>query len=114
MHDFAMTKQYLVFMDGSLHFDLAQMVQGKLPFASNTTVPSRIGLMRKNAPEQGVAHWFEVPPFFAFHTVHAWEEDKDTVILVVIRCGAAWLRLLALLLACAAASRSPVDAFVYL
>jgi carotenoid cleavage dioxygenase len=42
--------------------------------------PSRIGVLPRYAPGDQV-RWFEVEPFYMYHTVNAWE-DGDRVILV--------------------------------
>ena len=88
MHDFAITKNYVIFYDAGLWRDGKAMVGGGgLPFAMHRKVPSRLGLLRKAAPEAGVFQWFDVEPFFAFHTINAWEEaDGDTVCVAMCRC----------------------------
>jgi Retinal pigment epithelial membrane protein len=57
-----------------------------LPFVMDRSRPSRLRLLRKAEPEKGVFRWFEVEPFFAFHTINAWEEGDDTVCVAMCRC----------------------------
>jgi Retinal pigment epithelial membrane protein len=74
--------------------------EGGLPFKMDRSRPSRIGLVRKPSggvykwPEaaavaaagdgeegrSGVERWFEVDPFFCFHTANSWEEDCGSTV----------------------------------
>lgn len=86
MHDFAVTETYAVFMDHALVFDPQAMVrEGSLPFAVDRSRESRIGLLRRDAPEAGV-RWYGVAPFVCFHTATAWD-DGDRVHLVICKCA---------------------------
>ena len=42
---------------------------------SDTTCKSRLGLLNRAAPEEGL-QWFEVDPFVCLHTGAAWEEGS--------------------------------------
>ena len=87
MHDFAISENYAVFLDAALVFDPSEMAKtGGLPFVTRTDKPSRIGLVRLAAPQEGVFKWFEVPPFTCFHTANAWEEDDGAVCVALCRC----------------------------
>jgi hypothetical protein len=46
---------------------------------------SRLGLLRRAAPEEGV-QWFEVPPFVGMHTAAAWDEGSR-VHVVLCKCA---------------------------
>jgi Retinal pigment epithelial membrane protein len=119
IHDFAITKNYAVFLDMGLAFNPKVMVkEGGIPFKFDYSKKSRIGLVRKPRggvykwPEgataadaaqvakgerlSGVERWFEVETFFCFHTAGAWEEDGgNTVCVVLCRCASCVRALLA-------------------
>jgi carotenoid cleavage dioxygenase-like enzyme len=88
MHDFAISENYAIFIDSALIFDPKNMVRsGGMPFVTDKSRPSRIGLVRKAEPEKGVLKWFEVPPFTFFHTINAWEEADGRVCVALCRCA---------------------------
>jgi Retinal pigment epithelial membrane protein len=100
MHDFATSRNFAIFLDAGLAFNPKAMVrEGGLPFTMDTSRPSRIGLVKKPrngefehaAGSSGVWKWFEVAPFFGFHTANAWEEGEHTVCLAMCRYSAAAL-----------------------
>ncbi|KAG2454857.1 hypothetical protein HYH02_000688 [Chlamydomonas schloesseri] len=83
MHDMVATEHYVVLMHLPLCFDPESMVKDKtLPFRMRTDLPSRIGLLRRDAPScpagGAPVQWFELPGpgFMAFHMVNAWEDPK--------------------------------------
>jgi carotenoid cleavage dioxygenase-like enzyme len=51
---------------------------------SDTSRKSRLGLLKRAAPQDGV-RWIEVDPFVCFHTGAAWE-DGFKVHMVISRC----------------------------
>ncbi|KAG2440102.1 hypothetical protein HXX76_004216 [Chlamydomonas incerta] len=83
MHDMLVTQNYVLLMHLPLCFDPETMVKDKtLPFRLRTDLPSRIGLLRRDAPScpagGAPVQWFELPGpgFMAFHMVNAWEDPK--------------------------------------
>jgi carotenoid cleavage dioxygenase-like enzyme len=88
MHDFAMTKNFVIFLDGAIVFDPKAMVRdGTMPFVTDTEKPCRIGIMRKSEPEDGIFQWFPVSTFVCFHTMNAWEEGDSKVCLCLCWCA---------------------------
>jgi carotenoid cleavage dioxygenase-like enzyme len=86
MHDFAVTEHYAVFLDHALVFDGEHMVRhGGMPFSTDHSRPSRIGLLPRREPSCGV-RWFPVDPFVFFHTATAWEEGP-LVHVVLSQCA---------------------------
>jgi carotenoid cleavage dioxygenase-like enzyme len=86
MHDFAVSRKYAVFLDQALVFDGPTMVKEKtIPFVTDLSRPSRLGLLQRAAPHKGV-HWIPVDPFVCFHTANAWD-DGDKVHVVFCRCA---------------------------
>jgi carotenoid cleavage dioxygenase-like enzyme len=93
MHDFAISKNYAIFFDSAIVFDLSLMLfepQYGMPFRNDKETPSRIVLVSRKNPE--ITHSFDVRPFAFFHTANAWEEgtpgEADHVVHVVLcRCA---------------------------
>lgn len=74
MHDFAITKNYLIFMELPLVFDVWN---AKLKYRPE--LGARIGVL----PRTGAAtdmRWFEVEPHYVFHTVNAYEVGDEVVL----------------------------------
>ena len=80
MHDFAITERYSIFLDLPLTFRLERAMEGQFPFAFEKELPSRYGIL----PRHGEAHeikWFEGPSCFVWHTLNAYEEGDEVVLL---------------------------------
>jgi carotenoid cleavage dioxygenase-like enzyme len=88
IHDFAITENYAIFLDGAIVFDPKAMVREKLPFVTDRNKTCRIGLLRRSEPEAGIFQWFSVGTFVCFHTMNAWEEDDGRVCLCICWCAA--------------------------
>ncbi|MFM2073292.1 MAG: hypothetical protein RLZZ623_3556 [Actinomycetota bacterium] len=82
MHDFNVTRNYVIFMDLPVCFDLGALETG-LPFRFNRDAGARLGVMPRNGSNADV-RWFEIEPCFVFHPVNA-HEDGDTIVLHVSR-----------------------------
>ncbi|MEM1246713.1 MAG: carotenoid oxygenase family protein [Acidobacteriota bacterium] len=83
MHDFAITSKYTIFLDLPLVFEPMRILQGDLPFAFKSDLPSRYGIVPRHG-DNGDIRWFEGPPCYMFHTLNAWD-DGDEVVLVGCR-----------------------------
>ncbi|MBD1942373.1 carotenoid oxygenase family protein, partial [Coleofasciculus sp. FACHB-712] len=83
MHDFAITEHYTIFMDLPLTFSMARMQQGKPPLMFERDRPSRFGIVPRHGDNSNI-RWFESPPCYVFHTLNAYEEG-DEVVLVACR-----------------------------
>ncbi|MGW2055098.1 carotenoid oxygenase family protein [Streptomyces sp. NPDC001840] len=78
MHDFALTKKYVVVFDMPVTFDPAAAEAGALvPYVWNDRHPARVGVMPR---EGGRIRWFEVPPAFYSHTLNAYDEGTSVVV----------------------------------
>jgi carotenoid cleavage dioxygenase-like enzyme len=90
MHDFAMTENYVVFMELPIVFSWMAMIKGEaLPFAWDAQAPSRIGVMPKSGSSKDLK-WFDVDPAFVFHVMNAHEQGDD-VLLDVARYDQLWV-----------------------
>lgn len=83
MHDFAITENYTIFMDLPLTFSFERMKKGGqlLMFESNRQ--SRFGIVPRHGDNSEI-RWFECPPCYIFHTLNAYE-DGDEVVLIACR-----------------------------
>eukprot|EP00884_Botryococcus_braunii_P002267 jgi/Botrbrau1/12040/Bobra.0293s0016.1 len=75
MHDFAITQDYVIFMDFPLLFNpQAALKEGKDPFMFDKTRSTRFGVMRRDAKSGKELQWYEMESMFAFHVANAWQE----------------------------------------
>jgi len=83
MHDFAITEDYTIFMDLPLTFSPERMQQGKPAMMFESDKPSRFGIVPRYGNNLNI-RWFESPACYVFHTLNAYEEG-DEVILIACR-----------------------------
>lgn len=80
MHDFAITEQYTIFMDLPLTFRPQRREQGESGFKFESNRPSRFGIMPRYGDNETV-RWFETSPCYIFHTLNAYEEGEEVVLI---------------------------------
>ena len=85
MHDFAITEHYTLFMDLPLTFRLERLQRGEPAFAFERDRPSRFGVLPRHG-DNGTIRWFEAPSCYVFHTLNAYE-DGDNIVLMACRTG---------------------------
>lgn len=83
MHDFAITEDYTIFMDLPLTFNMEKKKRGESMITFEHDKPSRFGIVPRYGNNSNI-RWFETPPCYIFHTLNAYEED-DEVILIACR-----------------------------
>lgn len=84
MHDMAASARFSLLLDLPITFRVERVLEGKSPLCFEPGHPSRIGLLpRRPSPAQQPI-WFNVETCYIFHTVNAWDEDEDTVVLIAI------------------------------
>lgn len=86
MHDFAITENYTIFLDLPMNFRPERIEKGQFPIAFESETPSRFGIIPRHGNSNEV-RWFEAPACFIFHTLNAYEEG-DEVVLVACRMSA--------------------------
>ncbi|MEA5499499.1 carotenoid oxygenase family protein [Limnoraphis robusta Tam1] len=86
MHDFAITENYTIFMDLPLTFRPERMQRGEPPMMFERETPSRFGIVPRHGDNSQVK-WFECPSCFIFHTLNAYEQG-DEVVLIASRMEA--------------------------
>ncbi|MBD2776289.1 carotenoid oxygenase family protein [Iningainema tapete] len=79
MHDFAITEHYTIFMDLPLTFSGERMQRGEPMLMFERTRPSRFGIIPRHADAE--IRWFESPACYVFHTLNAYEEGEEVVLI---------------------------------
>jgi len=83
MHDFAISENYTIFMDLPMTFSAERMKRGEPMMMFESDRPSRFGILPRHG-ENSQIRWFESPPCFIFHTLNAYEQG-DEVVLIACR-----------------------------
>ena len=83
MHDFAITENYTIFMDLPLTFSPERAERGEPPMMFECDRPSRFGIIPRHGNNSNI-RWFECSPCYVFHTLNAYE-DQDEVVLIACR-----------------------------
>ena len=91
MHDFAMTENYVIFMELPVVFSMFKAVTlDPFPFGWDDDAVCRMGVLPKNGSATDMK-WFEVPTCFVFHTMNAFEQG-DEIVLDAARYDALWVK----------------------
>ncbi len=88
MHDFNITRNYIIFMDLPAVFDLDMAIRGEMPIHWSDSYPARLGVMPRNGSDADVK-WHEIDPCYVFHPMNAYEEG-NTIIIDVARLPHIW------------------------
>jgi carotenoid cleavage dioxygenase len=83
IHDFAITENYTIFPHLPLTFSLERMQRGEPAMMFEFDRPSRFGIVPRHGDNSDI-RWFEAPACYIFHTMNAYEEG-DEVILIACR-----------------------------
>ncbi len=96
MHDFALTAQYVVFLDLPLLFNLGVALtspdQRDLPYRWDDQYRARLGVLRRDDP-YGQLRWFDIDPCFVFHVANAYDTMApagNCIVLEVLRYDEMW------------------------
>jgi carotenoid cleavage dioxygenase-like enzyme len=91
IHDFAVTDNYVAFMEMPVRFSWLSMISGSpLPFKWDDAAPSRVGVMPRTGTNADVK-WFDVPTCFVFHIMNSFEQG-DEVIIDAARYDNLWVK----------------------
>ncbi|KAK1286518.1 hypothetical protein QJS10_CPB20g01044 [Acorus calamus] len=83
LHDFAITKKYALFCDIQLGMSPMDMIiGGGSPVGSDPAKVPRIGVLPRYATDESQMRWFDVPGFNMMHSINAWDDDDDTIVLI--------------------------------
>eukprot|EP01018_Ginkgo_biloba_P007723 Gb_41235 [translate_table: standard] len=82
IHDFAVTKKYAIFPDTQIVVKPMDMIVGEgSPIGCDTAKVPRLGVIPRYATNDFAMKWFEVPGFNFFHSVNAWDEGDEIVLI---------------------------------
>jgi len=80
MHDFAVTARYTLFMDLPMTFSIWRMLRGGPMLQFEPQLGARVGILPRYGTGQDMK-WFEVSPCYIFHTLNAYEDGEEVVLL---------------------------------
>lgn len=99
IHDFAITKDHVIFMDLPVVFDLDLAMQGSMPYHWDDNYGARVGIMdRASTGSAGSiekagssdVQWFEVDPCYVFHPMNAFVAEDGKVNVDTARYPSLW------------------------
>ncbi|MFD7316038.1 carotenoid oxygenase family protein [Streptomyces sp. NPDC059883] len=78
MHDFAITENYVVWLDLPVVFDL-RLAGGGMPLRWDDAYGARLGLMRRDGTSD--VRWSDIDPCYIFHVGNAHEDTAGRIVL---------------------------------
>ncbi|MFI6845093.1 carotenoid oxygenase family protein [Kitasatospora sp. NBC_00085] len=78
-HDFAITEQYVVFLEGSVTLDLSD--HSGIPYGWSDAQASRIGIMPRGAGGAAEVRWYEIGQGYAMHLANAYEDAAGRIVV---------------------------------
>nr|WQF66837.1 carotenoid cleavage dioxygenase CCD4.1 [Verbascum giganteum] len=84
VHDFALTKNYVIFPDAKVELNAMEITRGRSPIVVNDAKVPRLGILRRDAVDESEVLWIEVPELNMSHCINAWEEDCDNRIVLIV------------------------------
>ena len=73
IHDFVMTRDYVLFPIFPLTCDMSRIATIGFPFAFDRSVGAYIGVLKRDAPVSQI-RWLAAPVCFVFHYLNAWND----------------------------------------
>ncbi|MGH8059695.1 MAG: carotenoid oxygenase family protein [Candidatus Entotheonellia bacterium] len=83
MHDFAVTARHTLFMDLPMPFSIERRQRGEPMLKFEPELGARFGILPRHGTGQDI-QWFEASSCYVFHTLNAYE-DGDEVVLLACR-----------------------------
>ncbi|KAK6139000.1 hypothetical protein DH2020_027259 [Rehmannia glutinosa] len=83
IHDFFVTKNYLIFNDVQMSISPCEILKGNPPMIIDFAKTLRIGVIKKYTKDESEMWWVDAPGFNISHAVNAWEEDGGNTLVVV-------------------------------
>jgi carotenoid cleavage dioxygenase len=80
MHDFAVSAKHVVFMDLPETFDITRPLKGEPTLKFEPDLGARFGVLPRDGKAADVK-WFEAKPCYVFHTLNAYEDGDEVVLL---------------------------------
>ena len=81
MHDWNITRNYVVFMDLPIVSDMDLAVSTGSPFGFKPECGARLGVMPRDGNNSNVK-WFDIDPCFVFHSFNSFEEGNKIILYV--------------------------------
>jgi carotenoid cleavage dioxygenase len=75
MHDFAVTRNYTIFLDSPVVFDVAAMFRGEPGIRWEPELGTRLGVLPRRGSARQV-RWFEIDSCSVVHFFNAWDHDR--------------------------------------
>lgn len=89
VHDFAITRDHVVFLDLPVVFDWDKAAAGAgMPYRWSDDYGARVGVLRRN-DESAPVRWFDVQPCYVFHVMNAFDTPQG-VSIDVARYDSMW------------------------
>jgi carotenoid cleavage dioxygenase-like enzyme len=89
IHDFAITNDYVIFLDLPVVFNLESAMAGtSMPYQWQEDYPARLGILSR-ANETNAVRWFNIKPCYVFHVMNAFDEDGK-IVLDAARYAEVW------------------------
>jgi carotenoid cleavage dioxygenase-like enzyme len=89
MHDFALTRDHVVFFDQPAVFDRAAAATSGFPYSWQPDNGARVGILPRAG---GDVRWFETDVCYCFHPLNAYEGDDGTIVAEVPRLSSVYTR----------------------
>jgi carotenoid cleavage dioxygenase len=80
MHDFAVTPRYTIFIDVPLTVSFRRLLRGQPLLEFEPERGARFGVLPRYGRGEDI-RWFEVSPCYVFHTLNAYEDGDEVVVL---------------------------------
>ncbi|MGW0561723.1 carotenoid oxygenase family protein [Streptomyces sp. NPDC003016] len=78
-HDFAITRNHVVFVEGTVTFDHNE--PSGIPYAWHDEQPARIGVMPRGEGGAAKIRWFDIEPGSMLHAANAYEDGQGRIVL---------------------------------
>lgn len=88
MHDFNVTRNFVIFMDLPAVFDINLAIRGEMPIVWGPNYPARLGVLPRDGNDSNVV-WYEIDPCYVFHSMNAYE-DGSNIVIDVVRLDHIW------------------------
>ncbi|RBQ17886.1 dioxygenase [Spongiactinospora rosea] len=91
MHDFAVTRDHVIFLDLPVIFDAAQAAAGGPPWRWDDGHRARFGVLPRTAGDDAPVRWYDVAPCYVWHTMNAFEDPATgTITITGTRVPSLW------------------------
>jgi carotenoid cleavage dioxygenase-like enzyme len=84
IHEIALTRNHVIFLDLPVVFDLQLARQGTMPYRWSDSYGARVGILPRGMPVAAL-RWVEVEPCYVYHVANAFETAEGEIVI-----DAAW------------------------